>query len=97
MKTELAKVDKCLFAFKPAIKIGPTQKSEVKSMFMCNRICSIEDLTLKILSNRYFRFSCKYNITDSMDMSLSKLWEIGGQGNQVCCSTWGCKESDTSE
>ena len=28
-------------------------------------------------------------ITDSMDMSLSKLW--------VCYSTWGCKESDTIE
>ena len=28
-------------------------------------------------------------ITDSMDMSLSKLWEL------VCCSPRGCKESDT--
>ena len=75
MKTELAKLDKCLFAFKPAIKIDPTKKSEVKDMFMCNRLCSIEDLTLKILSKRYFRFSCRYDITDSMDMSLSKLQE----------------------
>ena len=37
-------------------------------------------------------------ITDSMDMSLSKLWEIDdGQGGLACCSPWGCKESDTNE
>ena len=37
-------------------------------------------------------------VTDSMDMSLSKLWELGdGQGGLVCCSPWGCKESDTIE
>ena len=29
-------------------------------------------------------------ITDSMDMNLSKLWEIVKPG--VCCSPWGCKE-----
>ena len=34
-------------------------------------------------------------ITDSMDMSLSKLWD--GQGGLVCCSPWGCKESVTTE
>ena len=33
-------------------------------------------------------------ITDSMDMSLSKLWEIVMQGSLVCCSPWGHKESD---
>ena len=38
-----------------------------------------------------------YGITDSMDMSLSKL-EVGdGQGGLVCCSPWGREESDTSE
>ena len=38
------------------------------------------------------------SITDSMDMSLSKLWGVGdGQGGLVCCSPWGCKESDTTE
>ena len=34
-------------------------------------------------------------ITDSMDMSLSKLWEIVKEkGSLACCSPWGCKESD---
>ena len=37
-------------------------------------------------------------ITDSMDMSLSKLWEVGdGQGGLACCSPWGHKESDMTE
>ena len=37
-------------------------------------------------------------ITDSTDMSLSKLWEFGdGQGSLVCCSPWGHKESDMTE
>ena len=37
-------------------------------------------------------------ITDSTDMSLSKLWEImKGQGSLVCCSPWGHKESDMTE
>ena len=37
-------------------------------------------------------------ITDSMDMSLSKLWElVMGQGGLACCSPWGRKESDTTE
>ena len=37
-------------------------------------------------------------ITDLIDMSLSKLWEIvkdreePGQGSLVCCSPWGHKE-----
>ena len=33
-------------------------------------------------------------ITDSMDMSLSELQELGGL---ACCDSWGCKESDTTE
>ena len=34
-------------------------------------------------------------ITDSMDMSLMKLWEIArGQGSLICYSPWGCKEFD---
>ena len=37
-------------------------------------------------------------ITDSMDMSLSKFWElVMGQGSLVCCIPWGHKESDTTE
>ena len=30
-------------------------------------------------------------IIDSVDMSLSKLWEL------TCCSPWGCRESDTTQ
>ena len=38
-------------------------------------------------------------ITDSMDMSLSGLWELVGDGQEslVCCSSWGLKELDTTE
>ena len=46
-------------------------------------------------------------ITDSMDVSLSMLQELvmhrevpevgDGQGSLVCCNSWGCKESDTTE
>ena len=36
-------------------------------------------------------------ITDLTDMNLSKLRIDDGQGNLVCYSPWGCKESDTTE
>ena len=37
-------------------------------------------------------------ITDVMDMSLSKLWEMmKDRGGLACCSSWGCKESDMTE
>ena len=38
-------------------------------------------------------------ISDSMDMSLSKLWGDGKgrQGSLACCSPWGLKESDMTE
>ena len=38
------------------------------------------------------------DITDSMDLSLSELWDLGdGQGGLACCDSWGRKESDTTE
>ena len=36
-------------------------------------------------------------IIDSVDMSLSKLGDIEGQGSLACCSPRGCKEWDTTE
>ena len=38
-------------------------------------------------------------ITDSMDISLRKLRKIvmDGQRSVVCCSSWGCKESDMTQ
>ena len=37
-------------------------------------------------------------ITDSMDMSLSKLQGVDdGQGSLACCSPWDRKESDMTE
>ena len=36
-------------------------------------------------------------ITDSMDLSLSKLGVGDGQGGLACCSPWDCKESDMTE
>ena len=39
-----------------------------------------------------------YGITDSVDMSLSKLKGLGdGQRGLACCSPWGHKESDMTE
>ena len=37
-------------------------------------------------------------ITNSMDMSLSKLWELVMEREAwVCCSPWGCKDSEMTE
>ena len=43
---------------------------------------------------RWQRMKWLYGITDSMDMSLSKFWEIG---SLTCCSTWGYNLSHTTE
>ena len=38
-----------------------------------------------------------YGITNSMDMNLSKLWEIVlDKRSLACCGPWGHKESDTT-
>ena len=36
-------------------------------------------------------------ITDSMDMGLGRLGVGDGQGDLVCCDSWGHKESDMTE
>ena len=36
-------------------------------------------------------------ITDSKDMSLSKLQDGEGQESLACCSPWGCKDSDMTD
>ena len=36
------------------------------------------------------------NITDLMDINLSKLWESEGWGSLVCYSSWGQKQLNTS-
>ena len=36
-------------------------------------------------------------ITDSMDMSLSELWEMVMDREAWTCSPWGRKELDTTE
>ena len=35
--------------------------------------------------------------TDSMDMSLSKLWKTVKDRNLACCSPWDRRESDMTE
>ena len=36
-------------------------------------------------------------ITDLMDMSLSKLWELVMDREDGCCNPWGLQESDMTE
>ena len=35
--------------------------------------------------------------TNSMDMSLSELWDLVMEGGLACCNSWDRKESDTTE
>ena len=43
------------------------------------------------------RMRCLNGITDSMDMSLSRLWEIVQDRSRACCSPWGHKESHRTQ
>ena len=37
-------------------------------------------------------------ITDSMDMSLNKIWEmVKDKGSLACCNSWGRKDLDMTE
>ena len=36
-------------------------------------------------------------ITDSIDVSLSELWEFVMDRGLACCDSWGHKELDTTE
>ena len=48
--------------------------------------------------SRKQRMTCLDGITDSMDMSLSKLQEIVKDREAwQCCSPWGHKESEMTE
>ena len=40
---------------------------------------------------------CLDGMTDSMELSLSKLGVGDGQEGLVCCSPWGHEESDITE
>ena len=50
---------------------------------------------------RWQRMRWLYGITYSMDMSLSKVWDLvmdrWWTGHLACCSPWCCKESDMTE
>ena len=73
-----------------SVKKGHTCSPGYQSVWiMCNMFHSISWMLLRWLDS----------ITDSMDMSLSKLWEIvkGREGHGLACSSpWGHKESDTT-
>ena len=45
---------------------------------------------------RWQRMRWLDGISDSMSLSLSKLWEMGEEQGSLFCSPWGCKELDTA-
>ena len=60
---------------------------------------SLEGLMLRKIEGRRRRGPQRMRwldgITDSMDMSLRKLWEmVKDRGSLACCSPWGYKMSD---
>ena len=61
-------------------------KSRIKPTLL-TKVCLVKAIDFPVVS-----------ITDLMDMSLSKLWElVMDRGGLACCSPWGWKESDTTE
>ena len=45
---------------------------------------------------RLQRMRCLGGVTDSVDRSLGKLWEIVKIVSLACCNPWGHKELDTN-
>ena len=73
----------------------------LKLKHLMQRANSLEKILMlgKTEGKRRWRQRMRWSdgITDSMDMSLSKLGDKEGQGSLACCSPWGCKELDTTE
>ena len=77
-------------------------------VFLINIILSkfmlINVIYFQVRYNNY-SINLKNRITYSMDMSLSKLWELvmdnwmdnWNNGSLACCSPWGLKKSETTE
>ena len=91
-------------ANQPWIYIGRTDaEAEAPILHLMQRTDSLEKtLMLGKIADRKRRGRQTMRgldgITSSMNMSLSKLREVvKWQGNLVCCSPWGCKESDMTE
>ena len=73
------------FTFKPHIRANPLEKTGMLGKIESKR------------RGRRQRMRWLDSVIGSMDMNLNKLKRDGeGQGSLVCCSPWGCKESDTT-